>query len=72
MYNNNKNHKKWTITIETIFKLLKDKITKQPILVLPYFHNLFQVSCDVSGMEIGTILGHDDKPITYFNEELNV
>jgi hypothetical protein len=50
---------------------LKEKITEQPILVLPDFHKPFQVKCDASGMAIGVVLSQDDKPISYFSEKLN-
>ena len=44
---------------------------EQPILILPYFHNPFQVKCDANGMSIGVVLSQDDKPIVYSNEKLN-
>jgi hypothetical protein len=50
---------------------LKKKITEQPILVLPDFNKTFQVKCDASGFAIGVVLSQDDRPITYFSEELN-
>jgi hypothetical protein len=51
--------------------VFKSKITKQVILVLPYFKNTFQVKCDASGVAIGVILNQDNKPIAYFNEKLS-
>jgi len=51
--------------------LSKEKINKKPILSLPYFHKLFQVKCDASGMAIGIVLSQDEKPISYFSEKLN-
>jgi hypothetical protein len=50
---------------------LKEKITKQPILVLPYFEKTFQGKCDASGVAIGAILSQNNKPISYFSEKLN-
>ena len=47
---------KWTKATERGFSLLKHKITKNPILTLPYFQNLFKVKCDASGMLIGVVL----------------
>ena len=48
-----KRHKyfKWTEEDEKSFKVLKEKITKQPILVLLDFGKTFQVRCDASGVE---------------------
>jgi hypothetical protein len=50
---------------------LKEKITKQPILVLPDFRKKFQVRCDVSGGAIGSVLSQDNRPVAYFSEKLN-
>jgi hypothetical protein len=61
----------WTKEAEKSFNLLKKKIMKQPILVLPDFSKTFQVKCDMSGFEIGEVLSQDDRLITYFSEKLN-
>ena len=46
----------WTAKAEKSFNLLKQKITEQPILVLPDFQKTFQVKCDASGYAIGVVL----------------
>jgi hypothetical protein len=53
-----KKHKSfnWTKEAEKSFKVLKEKITEQPIMVLPYFGKTFQVRCDGSGVAIGAVL----------------
>jgi hypothetical protein len=56
---------------EKSFKLLKDKITKQPVQVLPNFSKTFQVRCDASGFSIGVVLSQDNSSIAYFSEKLN-
>jgi hypothetical protein len=51
--------------------VLKNKITKQPVLVLLDFGKTFQVRCDASGITIGVILSQDNRPVDYFSEKLN-
>jgi hypothetical protein len=47
------NYFKWTEEAGKSFKVLKEKIIEQPILVLPDFGKTFQVRCDASGLAIG-------------------
>jgi hypothetical protein len=53
-----KKHKSfnWTEEAEKSFKVLKEKITEQLIMVLPNFGKTFQVICDASGLAIGAVL----------------
>jgi len=46
----------WTAEAEKGFQLLKEKITKRPILALPDFNKPFQVKCDANNEAIGTTL----------------
>ena len=62
---------KWTEEDKKSFKILKDKITEQPIMVLSDFGKTFQVRCDASGVAIGEVLSQDNRPIAYFNEKFN-
>lgn len=61
----------WTAVAKKKIQLLKKKITEKPVLKLPDFDQLFQVTCDASGIAIGAVLSQEDKPIAYFNEKLN-
>jgi hypothetical protein len=42
----------WTEEEEISFRLLKEKITEQPVMVLLYFSKTFQVRCDTSGFTL--------------------
>jgi hypothetical protein len=68
-----KKHKcfKWIEEYEKSFKVLKENITKQPILILPYFGKTFQVRFDASGLVIRAVLSQDNTLVSYFSEKLN-
>jgi hypothetical protein len=68
-----KKHKSfnWIEESEKKFKVLKEKITEQPILVLLDFEKTFQVRCDASGLVVGVVLSQDNRPVAYLSEKLN-
>jgi hypothetical protein len=61
----------WIEEAERSFKLLKENITEQSVMVLPDFSKTFQVRCDASGFSVGAILSQENRPVTYFSEKLN-
>jgi len=62
---------KWIEEVEKSFKILKEKITEQPILVLPNFGKTFQVTYDAIGVVIRAVLSQDNRHVAYFSENLN-
>jgi hypothetical protein len=54
----------WIEEAEKSFKLLKENITGQPILVFPDFSKSFQVRCDASGFAIGAVLSQDNRLVS--------
>ncbi|MCO5559831.1 hypothetical protein L7F22_013435 [Adiantum nelumboides] len=47
------------------FKLLKEKLTTEPLLILPDSRKSFQVQCDACGSSIGAVLMQDGHVIAY-------
>ncbi|MCO5547151.1 hypothetical protein L7F22_000593 [Adiantum nelumboides] len=47
------------------FKLFKEKLTTEPILILPDLRKSFQVQCDACGSSIGAVLMQDGHVIAY-------
>ena len=61
----------WTEAADRNFKLPKKKITKKPILAFPSLDQVFQVETDASGIVVGAVLSQEQKPVAYFDENLN-
>ena len=61
----------WIEEADKGFRVLKEKIIEQPVLVLPDFKKTFQVKCDASGVATGAVLSQDNKHVVYFSENLN-
>jgi hypothetical protein len=61
----------WTTEDEKGYIILKEKITKQLVMVLPDFKKTFQVRCDASGVVIGAVCSQENNPIAYLSEKLN-
>jgi hypothetical protein len=57
--------------VEKSFKLLKENITGQLVMVLPYFSKTFQLRCDASGFVIGAFLSQDNRLVAHYNEKMN-
>jgi hypothetical protein len=65
------NYFKWIKEDEKIFNIIKENITKQPVLVLAYSRKTFQVRCDASGVAIGPISRQYNKHVAYFSDNMN-
>ena len=60
----------WNSTAERAFLQLKLALTTAPVLRLPDFSKVFDVSTDASGSGVGAVLSQDSHPVSYFSEKL--
>ena len=51
--------------------MIKQKLTKPPLLALLNFSKVFGIECDASSIGIEAVLMQDGRPIAYFNEKLS-
>ncbi|GJY83861.1 RNA-directed DNA polymerase [Tanacetum coccineum] len=62
---------KWTSEAQSIFELIKVKMTEALVLALPNFEKVFKLDCDALGVGIGGALSQDGRPISFFSEKLS-
>jgi len=61
----------WTKAAAKAFWKIKERMMEAPIMRLPDFTKVFEITCDASGVRIGGVLSQEKHPVTYFSEKLN-
>ena len=61
---------KWTPKAQCTFEEVKLKLTRAPVLALPYFDKVFEVECEASEVGISVVLTQEGKPLAFFSEKL--
>ncbi|MCO5562485.1 hypothetical protein L7F22_016112 [Adiantum nelumboides] len=56
---------KWTTKEITAFKHSKEKLTSDPVIILPDLLKPFVVQCDACGNSLGVVLMQDDRVVAY-------
>ncbi|MCO5577168.1 hypothetical protein L7F22_030992 [Adiantum nelumboides] len=56
---------KWTTKEITAFKHLKEKLTSDPVIILPDLLKPFVVQCDACGNNLGAVLMQDGRVVAY-------
>ena len=62
---------KWGGMQENAFNLLRNKLSKASLFVLPSFYKTFEIGCDACGLVISAVLIQDEKSLVFFSEKLN-
>ena len=60
----------WSDACENSFQLLKEKLTKAPVLTLPNGEDKFTVYCDASRVGLGCVLMQNGRVVAYASRQL--
>lgn len=65
-----KNNFHWDDLAQKAFEELKKAMTSVPVLVLPNFELIFEVTTDASATAVGAVLSQSGHPIAFFSKKL--
>jgi len=61
----------WTPSATKAFAEIKKMMTEALVMRLPDFSKAFEVTCDILGLAIGSVLSQENYHVAYFSEKLN-
>nr|ABD63096.1 Gag-pol polyprotein, putative [Asparagus officinalis] len=61
----------WSKAATKAFVEIKQRISQAPVMRLPDFFKVFEITCDASGIDISEVLSQEGHPVAYFSEKLN-
>ena len=61
----------WTKADAKAFREIKERMTEAPVMRLPDFAKVFEITCDASGVGIGGVLSQEKYLVAYFSKKLN-
>jgi len=61
----------WTKAATKAFQEIKERMTEAPVMRLSDFMKFFEITCDASGIGIGSVLSQEKHHVAYFSEKLN-
>ena len=65
MKGNGKTVFKWKPTQQQAFEQLKNKLCTAPVLVLPYFHQPFEIETDASDYALDAVITQSGHPVAF-------
>ena len=61
----------WNKAANRAFHEIKDRMTSAPVLRLPDFSKIFEITYDAFGVGIGRVLSQEGHPVAFFSKKLN-
>lgn len=53
------------------YEIIKQMLFESHVIALPDFYRVFEVQCDASDVNVGTVLAQAQKPLAYSDDEVN-
>ena len=60
----------WDEVHQKAFNHVKATIAKEVVLAYPDFSKVFEIYTDSSGKQLGAVITHDNRPITFLSQKL--